>query len=174
MTGLGTRLHELFGHPAPPNHDDQTPIAGSPPHKEVTSNPQRSHASQLPEHAAYLPDCNKVPQALHPHSYHSSFGFNTNVWLTRSSAVNSSGVASVAPLTFNPAKEYFLPNNVAMSRNWCGWYKPEELLAQRCPCVEGTPCAAASKAVEAAAREGKLAPYPVPSEKFKHERVEAW
>ncbi|KAL6784221.1 hypothetical protein ACKKBG_A05315 [Auxenochlorella protothecoides x Auxenochlorella symbiontica] len=129
---------------------------------------------ELPEHAAYLPDCNKVPQALHPHSYHSSFGFNTNVWLTRSSAVNSSGVASVAPLTFNPAKEYFLPNNVAMSRNWCGWYKPEELLAQRCPCVEGTPCAAASKAVEAAAREGKLAPYPVPSEKFKHERVEAW
>lgn len=136
--------------------------------------PPTPPSAQLPEHAAFLPKCNQVPETLHPHSYHSSFGFNTNVWLTRDPSVNASGTASVAPLTFDPSREYFLAKNVAMACNHCGWYKPEDLLKQRCRCEEGATCAPAAEAVEAAASAGKLAPFAVPAEKLKYDRVEAW
>lgn len=115
-----------------------------------------------------------MPDYLHPLSYHSSFGYNTNIWLTRRTSVNATGTATAAPVGFDLASEWYLPGNQGTGRRPCDWFSVAQRLGNRCRCPKGWKCGQAAKALEAAAKLGKLAPKPMEPVEVTQFSVQAW
>ena len=125
----------------------------------------------------WVSGCVRVPDHLHPLSFHSSFPHATTVWATRALAVEDAGRARAAdPRTFNISSDYFLPG-FGIGRRLCYRVPRASRLSSRCRCRNRTSknvCIRAEAALEEAARAGQLVPAAVDAPDVRALSVDAW
>lgn len=83
--------------------------------------------------------CNSLPDALHPHSFKSTFGHNTHLWAVREGSpsaelANLGPPASLFPLDYN-VEQFFSPHDFGGARRPCSGMPPE--VQVRCSVVDG-------------------------------------
>ena len=110
--------------------------------------------------------CNALPEALHPRSFRSCFGHNTNLWAFREEPffAQTAGEAALFPANFDFSREFFTPHDLGAGRRPCAALPAKVAVAHRCPCPKDTEdpdaaeCAAKEALVRKLARQGRMVP----------------
>ncbi|KDD76257.1 hypothetical protein H632_c295p0 [Helicosporidium sp. ATCC 50920] len=105
--------------------------------------------------------CGQVPEGLHPHSFLSALGHNTNIWMARQwpQGWSPRGNATTLEPAVDFKSHYFTSNGVGQGGRPCQYLTPEVEIIHRCPCTNQTICGAHEKALRQAERDGDAPPY---------------
>ena len=116
-------------------------------------------------------DCNKIPEDLHPKSFHSLFPWNTNIWAVSSSSSSASllkleGEAALFGLDQDASRSWTSKANPTMGISYsCNQIEAVNLVRYRCNCSsividpaskDYKACLVAEQAMEKLAAEGRL------------------
>lgn len=110
--------------------------------------------------------CNALPEALHPLSFRSCFGHNTNLWAFREEPffAQTAGQAALFPPDFDFSREFFTPHDLGAGRRPCSGLPAKVAVAHRCPCPkdrkdpDAEECAAEEALVRKLAKQGLMVP----------------
>lgn len=91
---------------------------------------------QLDGQPGFQAKCNSAPGAMHPHSYHSTIWYNTNVWAAKRATVNTAGSAALADPSKPLLHGYLSPTGMSPAGRPCRDVPRESRLAARCTCLD--------------------------------------
>ncbi|KAL4427805.1 hypothetical protein ABPG75_001894 [Micractinium tetrahymenae] len=134
-------------------------------------------AAELGEDAGKMFNCLSIPEGIHPQSFRSVFGHNTNIWAFKKKPWFASigGTASLAPVDSDIQHEFFIPGGiVGAARRLCVHLPPEVAVMHRCPCVTKEVCGRLEEKVKRLAQEGQLPPFPISDRKVEPQGIESW
>ncbi|KAL4449442.1 hypothetical protein ABPG77_007086 [Micractinium sp. CCAP 211/92] len=136
-------------------------------------------AAELGKDVGWMFGCMSIPEGIHPQSFRSTFGHNTNIWAFKKKPWFASigGPATLAPLDFDIQHEFFVPGGVVgAARRMCAHLPPEAMVMHRCPCTAKEVCGALEEKVARLAKNGQLPPFPMLDRKLEVEKlgIESW
>lgn len=102
--------------------------------------------------------CNSIPEDLHPKSFRSTFGHNTNIWLTTNSTAFQVGKPVGIMSMKQDMSEFYSqsPLRLGMGSRPCDAVDPKMQVRHRCTCTNETLCGAEAALVEQLSQQGKM------------------
>ncbi|GAB4819835.1 hypothetical protein N2152v2_006881 [Parachlorella kessleri] len=116
----------------------------------------------LPQQLVGMWECNQIPEALHPHSFRSTFDRGTRLWAMHQDAQaknfsRTGQPAGLFPLEYEVIK-FFTLRMWGTGRRLCADLEPNRRVAHRCRCRNHKDCARQETIAFYLGRQGKVPP----------------
>lgn len=107
--------------------------------------------------------CSSIPEDLHPRSFRSAFGHNTNIWVMQGNNFQVGSPVGVMGLQQNTREWYGRhPLLLGMGYRLCQDLDPTIQVRHRCKCTNSTVCGTEARMVEKLALQGSMPPFDTP------------